>query len=154
VGKLRRFAVDRESLLKLWDESWSDGIWFGSWTRATTGLSAEQAAWHPKPGLHSIHQLVEHINFWRENTLGALAGLPKPEADEIGRRNFPEPAVVSEEAWRAVRERLEQTHRRVRDAIADEGQPVDRLRYHLAHDANHLGQILYLRRMQGLDPVE
>jgi hypothetical protein len=146
--------MDRESLLKLWDESWEEGIWFGSWSKAIGQLTPEQAAWHPKPGLHSIWQLAEHVSFWREYTLEQLAGKPKLPADEVARRNFPEPELVTEATWAAMCERLKQSHQRLRDAIADERHPLDRLRYHLAHDANHLGQMLYLRRMQGLSPVE
>jgi hypothetical protein len=146
--------MDRIQLLELWDESWSEGIWFGSWTKALDGVTAAQAAWRPQPGLHSIGQLVGHVVFWREYTLAKLGGQPNLPADEVARRNFPDDAAASEDAWRATRERLATSHRHVRDALANESIPLDRLRYHLAHDANHLGQILYLRRMQGLDPVE
>jgi hypothetical protein len=146
--------MERESLLQLWDESWTDGIWFGSWTKALDSLTAAQAAWRPKPGLHSIWQLVEHVVFWRQYTLGSIAGQPKLEADEVAARNFPEPKDVTDAAWRAERHRLAESHRLMRDAIAKPDQPLDRLRYHLAHDANHLGQILYLRRMQDLDVTE
>jgi hypothetical protein len=146
--------VERRHLLELWDESWSEGIWFGSWSKALDGVTAAQASWRPQPGLHSIGQLVAHVVFWREYTLAKLAGQPNLPADEVARRNFPDDAAASEPAWRDTRERLAASHGRIHDALADGRQPLDRLRYHLAHDANHLGQILYLRRMQGLDPVE
>lgn len=32
--------------------------------------------------------------------------------------------------------------------------PLDRLQYHLFHNSYHLGQIMYLRAMQGLKPIE
>jgi hypothetical protein len=154
MNRTAGIAMDRIMLLELWDESWSEGIWFGSWTKALDGLTAAQAAWRPQPGLHSIGQLVGHVAFWREYTLAKIGGQANPPADEVARRNFPDDASASEEAWRATQERLAASHRRIRDALANESVPLDRLRYHLAHDANHLGQILYLRRMQGLDPVE
>ena len=145
--------MDRENLLKLWDESWEEGIWFASWSEAIKGLTAAQAAWRPKPGLHSIWQLVGHVNFWRAYTLDTLAGRPKPTDEQMQRGNLPEPEAPDDAAWAAARAQLADTHRRMREAIADERHPLDRLRYHLAHDANHLGQILYLRRLQGLEPI-
>lgn len=145
--------MERDALLALWDESWTEGIWFASWTQALDGLTPAQAAWRPKPDLHSIWQLVAHVIFWREYTLDQIVGGPKLADDEVARRNFLEPAAVSDPAWRETRERLAASHRGIRAAIADSARPLDRLRYHLAHDANHLGQILYLRRLQGLGPV-
>ena len=146
--------MDRKNLLKLWDESWKDGIWFASWSKAMDGLTAGQAGWKPQPESHSICQLVNHVNFWREYTLDTLAGKPKPSDEEMARRNFAAPAPLTEAAWNETRATLGETHRRMRDAIADEKNSLDRLMYHLAHDANHLGQILYLRRLQGMKPLE
>ena len=34
-----------------------------------------------------------------------------------------------------------------------ESNDLERPRYHLVHDANHLGQILYIRQLQGLPLV-
>jgi hypothetical protein len=145
--------VERESLLQLWDEWWKEGIWFASWSETLEGLTPDQAAWRPGSELHSIWQIVAHVCFWREYTLGTLAGRPKPSDEEMARSNFPEPEAVTTQAWEAARARLAESHRRLRETIADERHPLDRLRYHLAHDANHQGQILYLRRMQGLPPI-
>ena len=41
----------------------------------------------------------------------------------------------------------------IRSAIADPALPLDRVKYHLAHDAYHLGQVMQTRGMQGLDPI-
>jgi uncharacterized damage-inducible protein DinB len=145
--------VDRETLLNLWDESWAEGIWFASWSEAMQGITADQAAWKPEGGKHSIWQLVGHVNFWRGYTLDAIAGKPKPAPEDVKRRNFPEPGEASEAAWQRARAELEATHRRVHEAIANEATPLERLKYHLAHDSYHLGQIMYLRSMLGYPPV-
>jgi len=146
--------TEREGLLQLWDESWSEGTWFASWSAALDGLTPAQAAWHPGPGRHSIWQLVHHVVFWRDVTLAILADRPRPDDAERERRNFEPPAVVTEDAWEASRHALERSHQALRAALADEAKPLDRLRYHVVHDANHLGQILYLRRMQDLPAIE
>lgn len=146
--------MERETLMQMWDESWAGGIWFGPWSKALEGLTARQAAWQPQPGRHSIGQLVAHVAFWREVTIDLLEGRPEPAADVVARSNFPAFDGGDEAVWTATRARLESTHRRLRAAIADPKQSIERVRYHLVHDSNHLGQILYLRGLQGMDPIE
>ena len=41
----------------------------------------------------------------------------------------------------------------MRYTLADSNTPLDRLKYHLAHDAYHLGQIMQLRGLQGLQAI-
>jgi len=146
--------TERESLLELWDGSWDGDIWFAPWHAALDGLTPQQATWRPQPGAHSIWQLVHHVIFWRDVTLAMLANRPRPDAAERERRNFEEPAEITPEAWSATRNALERSHQAIRAAIADETNPLERLRHHLPHDANHLGQVLYLRRLLGLAALE
>ncbi len=146
--------MDRETLLKLWTDSWEGDIWIAPWAKALAGLTPQQAAFKPTPQRHSIWQNVNHVAFWREYSLDLAAGKPKPSDAERDRRNFEEPPAATAAAWDAARKRLADTHKRVRDAIANPAVPLDRLRYHLAHDAYHLGQIMYLRALQGLPPIE
>jgi hypothetical protein len=146
--------MDRQSLLALWNASYTEGIWFGSWSHAVKDLTPEQAAWSPKPGSHSIWQLVEHVVFWREVTLDLLAGRPRPSHADTQRRNFPIPPAITEEAWERSKQRLKDTHGAIARAISDESLSLERPRLHLAHDSNHLGQILYLRRMMDLPALE
>ena len=144
--------MDRSMMLQLWDESWTDGTWFGSWSKAMEGVDADQAAWKPAAGTHSIWQIVNHVCFWREVTQRRLAG-ENVDTAEVERRNFEEPAAKTAAAWEAARERLEASHRSLRAVMADESKSAERPLYHLVHDANHLGQILYVRQMQGLTTV-
>ena len=141
--------MDRESLLELWDDAWAVGSWFGSWTAALDGLSPEAANWSPQPGAHSIWQLVNHVAFWREETLRILAGRPLTAPQERARLNFPAPEHADADAWQAARERLATTQRELRAAIARLETPLERPRMHLVHDANHLGQVLYVRALLG-----
>jgi DinB superfamily len=146
--------MDRTLMLKLWDEAWTDGTWFGSWSKALDGVGAAKAAWKPPAGTHSIWQIVNHVSFWREDTVRKLEGNDKPhDPAEVARMNFEEPTEVSEEKWESARSRLESSHQLLRSAMADESKPVERPLYHLVHDANHLGQILYIRGLQKLPTV-
>ena len=46
-----------------------------------SGITVERAAIRPIAGVHSIHELVQHVAFWERLALGALHGSPMP-ADE------------------------------------------------------------------------
>jgi hypothetical protein len=144
--------MDRAAYLQLWDDWWEGDIWIAPWSKAVAGLTAAQASWSPAPGRHSIWQNVSHVTFWRNYTLNVLAGKPKPPSAEVERDNFAAPSgkAATEDAWAKAREALADSHRRMRAAIADAAQPMERLKHHLPHDAYHLGQIMYVRALQGL----
>lgn len=143
----------RQVLLRLWGESWEDGIWVAAWARAIGDVGPAQAAWKPLPAIHSIWQNVNHVCIWREYTLVKLGLRTAPAREEVGARNFEAPTDTGEAAWHATRARLKETHDALRGAI-ESGQPLERLQYHLPHDTYHLGQIMTLRAMQGFAPVE
>ncbi len=143
-----------ESLMKWWNEAWQKGLWAAAWGKAVEGLTAEQAAWKPGPQRHSIWQIVNHLVFWREDTLARLAGGDKPSDEEIARLNFAEPPQVSEAAWQAARRRLQQSQDAVASALSNPNNAMDRLRFLLPHDCYHFGQIMLLRSLQGLPPIE
>jgi len=145
--------MDRASLLKLWDESWKDGIWIAPWSKAVADLTPRQAAWRPKKGRHSIWQNVVHVCFWREYTLMKLAGKPPLTREQIIAAEFAEPKSPTAAEWRKTVRRLKKSHDDMRRAIARPRGSLARLQYHLPHDCYHLGQIMYLRALQGFKKV-
>ena len=145
--------MQREDLLSHWDKAWTQGLWAAPWSKVLEGLTPQQAAWSPAPNRHSIWQIVNHMIFWREHDLRTFAG-DKPSADENQRRNFePNPAPTSEN-WETTKTHFAKTQTGIHDAIADSKNPIDRLQYHLFHDSYHVGQIMLLRALQDLKPIE
>lgn len=138
---------------QLWQDSWAGDIWITPWSQALDGLTPEQAAWSPAPGRHSIWQLVGHILFWRQTTFDRIAGRPARTGDTPHDEQFPQPQRVDAASWDALRDRLHASHERMQAYLADPSHGNERPRYHLAHDAYHLGQIMYLRALQGLSPL-
>ena len=145
--------MDREHLLKLWTESWEEGIWIAPWKKAVE-ITPAQAAWKPAPERHSIWQLVHHVSIWREYTLMKLGEREHPTRDEVMAGNFAAPNAGDEAAWRSAVERLKASHDAMRSMIARPDSDLERLRYHLGHDCYHLGQIMYVRALQGLKAIE
>lgn len=149
----KRILMDRAMLLRLWDEAWNEGLWAAPWSRALEGLSPEQAVWRPQPDRHCIWQYVTHMPFWRDVTLLRLRGESILD-DERKQRNFEAPPQPTEASLNALRSRWEQSHRDIRAALDDESHPADRLQYIAFHDSYHVGQIMLLRAMQGMPPIE
>ena len=144
--------MDREQMLELWNDMWKEGNWVPSWPDSLAGLSALEAAWTPDPLCHSVWREVVHVTFWRRVTLTRMAGGDAPNDEEIARLEFAMPAIVSEETWEAAVEALKQTQDEIAAAILDTSKDVDRIPYHLIHDAYHLGRITQVRAMQGVAP--
>jgi len=144
--------TDREMLIQMWDEMWNSYTWIPSWNKSFADLTAKQAAWKPDPKRNSIWQILNHIAFWRETMVNRLAG--KPPTDEVvAKSNWESPAEPTDAAWREALARLERSHQAICKALGDEKVPVEKLRYLLPHDAYHLGQVMYVRALQGLPAI-
>jgi hypothetical protein len=149
--------MTREALLQHWNSAWTGGLWAAPWSKVLDDLTPQQAAWQPTSSKsekkHSIWQIVNHMIFWREHDLRSFAG-DKPTAEEKKRRNFeptPDPKSAN---WELTKSHFAQTQDRIREAIADPANPLDRLQYHIFHDSYHVGQIMLLRGLLGLKPIE
>lgn len=144
----------RAFVAETWDRAWSAGLWAAAWGKSIEGLTSAQAAWTPAPGRHSIWQIVLHMCFWREYAISrAEGGATKPD-EEIARNNFPDIDDTSEAAWAKARARFEESHKRIAAGLRNPDPSFDRLAGLLGHDSYHIGQINYLRALQGLKPIE
>jgi hypothetical protein len=147
-------SADRATIRKLYQDLWSEGLWAAPWSKAVADLTAAQAAWKPSPDRHSIWQLAVHVMFWREYYLNKKLRGEKPTDVEVARRNFEQPAIVDDATWAETKRRLEASHAATSAAFDDDRLPPRDLGQILAHDAYHLGQVMMLRAMQGLKPIE
>ncbi len=145
--------MDRATLARLWSEFWDRGLFAAPWELAVD-VSAAQAAWSPAPGRKSIWQNVNHVIFWRTYVVHRLRGGANKSEAEINAANWAVPDPPTESAWARARKDLEASHRLIEAAVADPALGTERLEYLLAHDAYHLGQIMYIRALQGMPPIE
>lgn len=142
--------------------------WYGT-SRATllAGLSAEQAAGHSVPGVHSIWEEVLHMTSWTNEVRRRIDGQP-PSTPLEG--DWPAVAHVSEMTWRAALDALDAAHARLLDTVRalppgrwaepvtqPEGDSpsgtisVAAMLVGLAqHDAYHTGQVALLRKAAGI----
>lgn len=144
----------RPTLLQLWNDHHNSNTWITATRKALGDLTLEQAAWKPDPDRHSIWQIVNHMVFWHTYALDRARGGPILAQAEIESRNWPEPDTISEDAWRRAIETYNGMHRDVVRAIEDPEFKIESIPNMLTHTAYHTGQIMQLRAMQGLAPIE
>jgi hypothetical protein len=150
-------------LLAQLDEAYDRPSWHGPNLRGSVrGLTPAAAAWRPAPGRHNVWEIVVHAAYWKYAARRRLLGEKRGSFPLKGSNWFARPADATEKAWRADLALLDETHRRLRAAVAG----LDPARLHTtragrrytqtalirgiaAHDVYHAGQIQLLKRLAG-----
>ncbi len=125
--------------------------WFVPINVAVAGLTAEQAKWTPGAGSHSVGQLANHLLFWDADSLARFKGEPQPKFDGNNDETFNN---FDAKQWDDTVKKLNQVLTDWEKAVeaADDKKIQDNasLIAHVgAHNAYHVGQILYVRKLQG-----
>jgi uncharacterized damage-inducible protein DinB len=126
--------------------------WFVPVNVAVAGLTAEQAKWSPGKGNHSVGQLAYHIWYWNDRALSRFKGEKEAPFDGNNNETFDK---FTDAQWDDLVKRLNQTMADLEKAVeaADDKKLAENasLIAHVgSHTAYHLGQILYVRKLQGV----
>jgi len=126
--------------------------WFASGNTAMQGLTAEQARWTDGKGNHSVGQLAYHIWYWDQRTLNDFKGEKNPAFDGNNNETFDK---FTADQWTDLVKKLNQLladwEKAVNDADDAKLAANASLIAHVgAHNAYHVGQILYVRKQQGV----
>src|SRR6202167_1069125 len=147
----------RGVLLKQLRTTHNEEDWFVPASIAVAGLTAEQASWSPGKGNHSVGQLAYHLWFWNTRELADFKGEKAPAFDGNNDESFD---TFTATQWDDLVKKLTQVLTAWDTAVAAaDDQTVARnasLVAHVgAHNAYHIGQILYVRKLQGAwDPAK
>lgn len=153
----------KELLLEHLEYTFEKEGWQPPLGMAVAGLTAEQAAWKPAPGRHSIWQILRHVLHWKRGVLDAWAGDP-PDYQTMNDTDWPE-VSGDQNAWEADVKALHDTYaesqqrlERLGDEDLEQTRPwyrdappravAQRLLHMFTHDIYHAGQIQYLRALQ------
>lgn len=145
-----------ELVLRLLDEAYDKGAWHGPNLRQSLrGVSAEQAAWRPAPGRHNIWEVALHAAYWKYAVRRRIDGGKRGAFVLKGSNFFPRPekGKLTDAAWRADRDLLEQEHLALRATITEvlRGGRAEKFLRQICgicfHDIYHAGQIRLLRRL-------
>jgi hypothetical protein len=129
--------------------------WFVAPSNAVDGVTAEQASWTDGKGNHSIGQLAYHLVFWNSRELAKFKGEPESKFSGNNEETFDK---FDAKTWANTVKRLdlvmtdlEKFVQSASDAqLAKFGSEIAHVG---THNAYHTGQIIYIRRLQGIwDP--
>ena len=124
--------------------------WFVPANVAVEGLTAEQANWKDGKGNHSVGQLVNHLIFWNSEELAKFKGEPPPKYSGNNDDTFKFDAKQWTDAVKQLDEVLTAWEKAVE--TADDAKLKDwySIVAHIgAHNAYHIGEIVYVRKEQG-----
>jgi uncharacterized damage-inducible protein DinB len=131
--------------------------WFASGNTAIAGLTAEQARWTDGKGNHSVGQLTYHLVFWNKRSLMQFKGEKPAKFDGNNDETFNN---FTPEQWNDLVKQFDQVMTEWEKAVeaADDATVAKKasLIAHVgAHNAYHIGQIVFVRKEQGSwDPAK
>jgi len=129
----------------------NDKDWFVPANVAVAGITAEQASWTDGKGNHSIGQLAYHLIFWNRQELAKFNGVTPEKFSGDNNETFD---AFDAKKWDATVKELDQIMTDWEKAVeaADDAklQKWYSMIAHVGtHNAYHVGQMVYIRRLQG-----
>lgn len=131
--------------------------WFVPASVAVAGLTADQANWSPSKGMHSVGQLAYHIWFWDSRALAQFKGEKSPAFNGNNDETFDN---FNPAQWDDLVKKLNQVLTDWDSAVANADDQTlaakaSLIEHVAAHNAYHIGQILYVRKQEGAwDPAK
>ncbi len=152
---------ETELLLSVIDDAYSGKSWQGPNLKGSLrGLSAEQAAWRPRPDRHNIWELVLHAAYWKYAVKRKLLKEKRGSFPYKGSNWFLRPQDLTADAWKRDQRTLDEIHRDLRQVVTSLSprvldRPLAGSKYKCAkfiygvaaHDIYHTGQITLIKRL-------
>ena len=125
--------------------------WFVPANTAVDGLTAEQASWNDGKGNHSVGQLAAHLVFWNREQLAKFKGEPPAKFSGDNNETF---NSFDAAKWAQTQKDLDAVLSEWEKAVetADEAklaQWASTIAHIGAHNAYHIGQMIYVRKQAG-----
>jgi hypothetical protein len=125
--------------------------WFVDGDTAIAGLTPEQASWKDGKGNHSVGQLTYHLVFWNQRELAKFKGETPAQFDGNNEQTFDK---FDGKQWTALTQQFNQVMADLEKFVegADEKQLAayaSEIAHIGAHNAYHIGEIVFVRKLQG-----
>jgi uncharacterized damage-inducible protein DinB len=141
----------RSILLEQLKTTHNNKDWFVPANIAVEGLTADQANWTDGKGNHSIGQLAYHLVFWNNQVLAKFKGETPAKFSGNNDETF---TAFDAKKWNETVQQLDQVMSDMEKFVetADD-KTIEKHASTIAHvgthNAYHIGQIIYIRRLQG-----
>ncbi len=152
--------MTKDILLDQFTFCFDENGWFVATKNAIAGVTAEQAAWKPQGADNSIHEIINHLNFYNNAYLQRFKGIDYEYSTDDNDETFDhgEAATWQEEASRfdsimnEWREEIGKADESKFDELAPPRNEIswaELIGNINTHNAHHGGQIVLLRKLQG-----
>ena len=144
-------ATLRSILLHELETTHNKADWFVPINTAVDGLTPEQANWQPPNGGHSAGQLTYHLLFWNRLNLERLEGKSSGKFTGNNDETF---TKFDDKQWSDTVKQLDQVMTGLEKLVetADDkklASMATTIANICTHNAYHVGQIVYVRKLQG-----
>jgi hypothetical protein len=144
-------ATLRSILLHELETTHNKADWFVPISVAVDGLTPEQANWQPANGGHSAGQLTYHLLFWNRLNLERLQGKSSGNFTGNNDETF---TKFDDKQWSDTVRQLDQVMTDLEKLVASaDDKKLESIATTIAnictHNAYHVGQIVYVRKLQG-----
>lgn len=125
--------------------------WFVPINTAIDGLTAQQASWQPGGGGHSAGQLTYHLLFWNRQNLERLQGKSPAKFSGNNDETFDK---FDDKQWNDTVKQLDQVMIDFEKLVESSNEKqlsamATTIANICTHNAYHVGQIVYVRKLQG-----
>ncbi len=116
-----------------------------------TSLTEQQALKQPKPGEHSIAELISHMDYWRRSLIHSITGDSSVSFSGDDPENWPDLNTLKERSWKKILHDFHTTQELLVKTL--ERHPtlpdpvMETLEGTLEHDIYHMGQIGIVKKM-------
>ena len=155
--------MNKQALLRQFDRCYNENGWFAAVRNVIVDISVEQAAWKPRDSVNCIWESLSHITYYNNAYLQRFKGVDY-EYDVASNDETFSVGEYEESAWQTDIGRFDHVMTEWRSLIASaDGSRFDRpvsaennatwaelILDVNAHNAYHGGQIVLLRKMQGI----
>jgi DinB superfamily len=141
----------RSILLEQIKTSHTEKDWFVPVNVAVEGVTPEQANWKDGSGNHSVGQLTYHLLFWNGRELARFTGKPVAKLsgnndetfDKFDAKSWNDTVKQLDEVLAGLEKFVETTDDQTLQKYASEIAHIG------MHNAYHVGQIIFVRKLQG-----
>jgi uncharacterized damage-inducible protein DinB len=144
-------ATLRSVLLEQLRTTHTEKDWFVPINVAVEGVTAEQANWKDASGNHSVGQLTYHLLFWNRRELAKFKGEPETKFSGNNEETFNN---FDSKKWNDTTKELDQVMTELEKIVetADDAKLAtwaSEIAHIGTHNAYHVGQIVFVRKLQG-----
>ncbi|MCU0238092.1 MAG: DinB family protein [Pyrinomonadaceae bacterium] len=151
--------TSKEILLEQFEACYDDSAWFASAKSTLENLSAKEAFWKPNDEIHSVAEIINHLNFYNDKFLRRF----KNEEVKKTETEIAETFLYEAEDWDKILNEFERIMSEWKNLLesADEARfsekilpknqdewasPIAQMNI---HNAYHIGQIILVRKLNG-----